>query len=82
MLILTFGKIGALPIKRTQGFFSDPNHPRKVPKYGCVVMSVLDWIDGINNPSWKRETKQTVGPQTPPYTLRATYEFSAASKGK
>jgi len=43
---------GSMPLKSTQGFFgngsSAPLHPRVVPKYGCVVMEVEDWIGAIN----------------------------------
>lgn len=34
---------GTIPIKKTQGTATR----RTVPKYGCVVMEVEDWIDGI-----------------------------------
>lgn len=45
-------------------------------KYGCVVMEVEDWIDGINNPQWNRTDKQIFGPDDGPYVLRARYDFS------
>jgi hypothetical protein len=68
--------VGTMPLKKTQGFFGDASKPRTVPKYGCLVMEVQDWIDGVNNPAWMRDTKQVVGPQTPPYELEAAYQFS------
>jgi aldose 1-epimerase len=71
MLIQT----GTMPIKKTQGFFDNPSKLRTVPQYGCVVMEVQDWIDGINNPAWQREPKQVIGPATVPYELEATYDF-------
>ena len=71
------GKTGTLPLKKTQGFFGeDARFPRVVPQYGCVVLEVQDWIDGINNPAWMRLPKQVIGPNTAPYTLEATYSFS------
>ena len=45
-------------------------------KYGCVVMEVEDWIDGIHNPQWNRTEKQIFGPTDGPYVLRARYDFS------
>ena len=45
-------------------------------KYGCVVLEVQDWIDGINHPEWEREKRQIFGPADDPYVLQATYEFS------
>lgn len=47
-----------------------------VPKYGCIVMEVQDWIDAINHPEWMREDKQIFGPASPAYTLEAEYVFS------
>ncbi|KAF2773201.1 aldose 1-epimerase [Teratosphaeria nubilosa] len=43
---------GSLPLKETQGFFDDPSRPRVTQKYGCLVMEVQDWIDGIHNPEY------------------------------
>ncbi|KAI7278200.1 hypothetical protein KC367_g9268, partial [Hortaea werneckii] len=75
-----------LPLKSTQGFFSSPDdsgprRPRTTPKYGCVVIEVEDWIDGINHPEWGRQGRQIFGPGTGsgeqgPYVLEARYEFS------
>jgi len=45
-------------------------------KYGCVVMEVEDWIDGINYPEWGRSCRQIWGPGDGPYVLEARYEFS------
>ncbi|KAI7469719.1 galactose mutarotase-like protein [Hortaea werneckii] len=77
---------GTLPLKSTQGFFSSPDdsgprRPRTTPKYGCVVIEVEDWIDGINHPEWGRQGRQIFGPGTGsgeqgPYVLEARYEFS------
>ncbi|KAJ4360568.1 uncharacterized protein N0V89_001134 [Didymosphaeria variabile] len=67
------GQNGSLPIKSTQGY---EGRPRVVEKYGCVVMEVEDWIDGINHPEWQREKKQIFGPGDDPYVLEAKYVFS------
>ena len=40
-------------------------------------MEVEDWIDGINQPAWKRRSKQLVGPDSEPYLLQASYVFNA-----
>jgi aldose 1-epimerase len=74
--------IGAMPLKKTQGFFNDPKRPRVVPKYGCLVMEVQDWIDGINNPAWLRDPVQVLGPKGPPYEMEAMYSFSVKPPGK
>lgn len=70
--------IGTLPIKKTQGL---QGRARVVEKYGCVVMEVEDWIDGINHPEWHREKKQIFGPGDEPYVLQAEYKFSVRSGG-
>lgn len=72
------GQNGSLALKNTQGFFGNESaaHPRVVQQYGCVVMEVEDWIDGINQPSWQRNDRQVFGPGTGPYVLEARYEFS------
>ncbi|GAB1742288.1 hypothetical protein NU219Hw_g7842t1 [Hortaea werneckii] len=87
---------GTLPLKSTQGFFTSPadsssssspnsqRRPRTTPQYGCVVIEVEDWIDGINHPEWGRQERQIFGPpgtgtgkgQQGPYVLEARYEFS------
>lgn len=72
--------LGKMPLKKTQGFFNDPKRPRVVPKYGCLVMEVQDWIDGINNPAWLRDAKQIIGPKGPPFELEAMYTFAVKSK--
>ena len=64
---------GTTPIKTTQG---SNDRDRTVPKYGCVVMEVQDWIDGINYPEWGRSEKQIFGPGTGAYEMNARYEFS------
>lgn len=63
-------------MKQTQGFFNDSSCPRVVEKYGCVVLEVEDWIDGINHQEWGRDPRQIFGPGDDPYVLEATYEFS------
>ncbi|KAK5110548.1 hypothetical protein LTR62_005740 [Meristemomyces frigidus] len=67
---------GTFALKETQGFYDDPSRPRVAQKYGCVVMEVEDWIDGINYPEWGRRRKQIFGPGDGPYVLEATYNFS------
>jgi len=66
---------GTLPIKSTQGF-TDGSRPRVVEQYGCIVLEVQDWIDGINQPEWGRLNKQIFGPGDGPYVLQASYVFS------
>ena len=51
-----------------------------VDKYGCVVLEVEDWIDGINNPEWGRDNLQIFGPGDSPCLLEATYAFSLPHK--
>ncbi|KAL2260390.1 hypothetical protein VTK26DRAFT_5612 [Humicola hyalothermophila] len=50
--------------------------PRTVPKYGCVVMEVQDWIDGINHPEWGRLGRQVFSPGGDPYVLQVSHRFS------
>ena len=47
-----------------------------VKKYGCVVVEVEDWIDGINHPDWHRDKYQIFGPEDSPYDLEAVYDIS------
>lgn len=42
-------------------------------------MEVEDWIDGINNPEWGRDSRQIFGPGDSPYLLQAIYKFSVNS---
>jgi len=70
------GQNGSLTLKTTQGLFDNPDRPRTVQQYGCVVMEVEDWIDGINQPEWGRAEKQIYGPDTDPYVLQASLKFS------
>ena len=70
------GQNGTLALKQTQGLFNDTARPRTVQQYGCIVMEVQDWIDGINNPAWGRLPRQVYGPTDPPYVLQAMYKFS------
>lgn len=62
---------GTMALKTTQGRGT-------IPPYGCVVVEVQDYIDGINHPEWGRERKQVFGPADDPYLLRARYRFSVA----
>jgi len=68
------GQNGSVTLKETQGLFDVPGRERVIEQYGCVVMEVQDWIDGINNPEWGR--KQIWGPDDGMYQLRASYQFS------
>lgn len=70
------GQNGSMALKSTQGILDDPDFPRTIPKYGCVVMEVEDWIDAINQPEWQREKKNIFGPGDDPYVLQASYRFS------
>lgn len=70
------GQNGSMALKSTQGIMDDPDFPRTIPKYGCVVMEVEDWIDAINQPEWQREKKNIFGPGDDPYVLQASYRFS------
>ncbi|KAI5845663.1 aldose 1-epimerase [Morchella snyderi] len=65
------GMKGDKPLKSTQGL---PGR-RLTQKYGCIVLEVEDWIDGINHPEWMRGG-QIWGPEDGPYVLEATYKFS------
>ncbi|KAF2733471.1 galactose mutarotase-like protein [Polyplosphaeria fusca] len=67
------GQNGLLPIKSNQGLDS---RARVVEQFGCVVLEVQDYIDGINQPEWQREKKQIFGPGDEPYVLEAKYVFS------
>ncbi|EQK97895.1 aldose 1-epimerase [Ophiocordyceps sinensis CO18] len=68
------GQNGTLALKKTQGAEA---FSRTIPKYGCVVLEVQDYIDGINHPEWMR--KQVYGPSDDPYVLQAKYRFSLKS---
>ncbi|KAK1772669.1 galactose mutarotase-like domain-containing protein [Phialemonium atrogriseum] len=70
------GQNGSLTLKTTQGLFDNPKFPRTIPKYGCVVLEVEDWIDAINQPQWQRSKKQIFEPGGDPYVLQASYKFS------
>ncbi|KAL6892306.1 diphthamide biosynthesis protein 1 [Trichoderma evansii] len=60
------GQNGSLALKTTQGLHNNKKFPRTIPQYGCLVMEVEDWIDGINNPEWGR--KQIFGPGDAPHS--------------
>ncbi|KAI9642825.1 hypothetical protein NHQ30_008558 [Ciborinia camelliae] len=68
------GQNGSMALKETQGLFDVSDRPRTIQQYGCVVMEVEDWIDGINQPAWGRQ--QIWGPEDGPYVLEAQYSFS------
>jgi aldose 1-epimerase len=65
-----------IAIKKNQGHFDNPKFPRTIPKYGCMVLEVQDYIDGINQPQWMRGPKQIFEPGGDPYVLQASYRFS------
>lgn len=65
-----------MALKSTQGLFDAEGRERTIQQYGCVVMEVEDWIDGINQPEWGRGKKQIFGPGDEPYVLQASYRFS------
>lgn len=67
------GQNGSIALKNTQG----TPEQRFIQKYGCVVLEVQDWIDGINHPEWGR--KQIWGPEDGVYSLEASYHFSLNS---
>jgi len=70
------GQNGSVALKNTQGLFDVPGRPRVIPQFGCLVLEVQEWIDGINNPQWGREKKQIFEPSGDPYVLQASYRFS------
>ncbi|KAH8599339.1 galactose mutarotase-like domain-containing protein [Bisporella sp. PMI_857] len=70
------GQNSSMAIKSTQGLFDVEDRPRTIPQFGCVVLEVQDYIDGINHPEWGRESKQVFGPGDDPYVLQASYRFS------
>lgn len=70
------GQNGTLTLKESQGLRDDADFPRTIPQYGCVVLEVQDYIDGINHPEWMRGPKQIFRPGGDPYVLQARYSFS------
>ncbi|GAP83685.1 putative aldose 1-epimerase [Rosellinia necatrix] len=70
------GQNGSVALKTTQGLHDNPDFPRTIPQYGCLVLEVEDWIDAINHPEWGREDKHIFGPSGDPYVLQASYVFS------
>lgn len=68
-----------MALKKSQGLFDSPKFPRTIPKYGCFVLEVQDWIDAINQPQWQRRSKHIFGPGDDPYVLQASYQFSINS---
>ncbi|KAG5953793.1 hypothetical protein E4U53_002649 [Claviceps sorghi] len=69
------GQDGSIYLKKTQGV-PGGKFPRTIPKYGCLVLEVQDYIGGINNPEWMRGKKQIIEPGGDPYVLQAKYRFS------
>ncbi|KAK3345448.1 galactose mutarotase-like domain-containing protein [Neurospora tetraspora] len=67
---------GDVPLKWTQG----TDERRTIPKYGCMVLEVQDWIDGINHPEWGRTKKQVFAPGGDPYVLQARYVFGVVDE--
>lgn len=67
---------GSMALKKSQGLKDNAKFPRTIPKYGCVVLEVQDYIDGINQPTWNRAKKQIFGPGDGPYVVQASYRFS------
>ena len=65
--------ITKIPVKKTQKEWSKSGF---VQKYGCVVLEVQDYIDGINHPEWGRLNRQIFGPGDGTYHLEASYKFS------
>ncbi|CAH0001710.1 unnamed protein product [Clonostachys byssicola] len=74
------GQNGTLTLKESQGLTDNADFPRTIPKYGCVVLEVQDYIDGINHPEWHREPKQIFRPGGDPYVLQARYHFSVGEE--
>jgi galactose mutarotase-like enzyme len=70
---------GTMALKSDQGLFDNPDFPRTIPQYGCIVMEIEDYIDGINQPEWGRESRQIWGPEDGPYTLHGSYRFGVNS---
>lgn len=75
------GQDGSFALKKTQGLHgtedgAEAQFPRTVPQYGCVVLEVQDWIDGINHPEWGRLGKQVFEPGGDPYVLQVSHRFS------
>lgn len=73
------GMNGSFALKETQGLRDNPDFPRTIPQYGCIVLEPQDWIDAINHPEWMREKKQIYGPGDEPYLWQASFTFSINS---
>lgn len=69
------GQNGSVPLKKTQGV-EGGKFPRTIARYGCVVLEVQDYIDGVNHPEWMRSSKQIYEPGGDAYVLQAKYRFS------
>lgn len=63
---------GSLPRKRVHG--GDGTLDKIYENHSCVVLEMEDWIDGINNPEWKRNQ---IYSKERPYHWSAEYTFSA-----
>ncbi|KAM7190518.1 Galactose mutarotase-like domain containing protein [Rhypophila sp. PSN 637] len=70
---------GSMTLKKGQGLYDNEDFPRTVPKYGCLVLEVEDWIDAINHPEWHRSDKHFIEPGGDPYVVQASYRFSINS---
>lgn len=64
---------GSLPRKRVHG--GDGTLDKIYENHSCVVLEMEDYIDGINNPEWKRDQ---IYSKDRPYHWRAEYTFSSA----
>ncbi|KAG5787018.1 hypothetical protein H9Q69_013910 [Fusarium xylarioides] len=71
---------GDMPLKKTQGLKHIPGASRVIPKHGCAVMMLHDYIDGINHPEWLRDRKQIFEPGGDPFVLQARHSFSLIGK--
>lgn len=67
---------GTWPVKSAHQGSDNPDFAPVVEQYGCVVLEVEDWIDGINHPEWGRADRQVFSPGGDPYVLQASYVFS------
>ncbi len=74
------GQNGSMALKKTQGLLDEDKFPRTIPRYGCVVLEVQDYIDAINQPAWQRNNKQFFAPGDGPYVLQASFRFSVDGK--
>ncbi|KAI9801497.1 MAG: hypothetical protein M1833_002729 [Piccolia ochrophora] len=64
---------GSTILKETQGL---DDRPRVVEPQGCVVLEAQEWIDAVNHPEWRRGERNIFGPDTGPYTLEVSFNFT------